>query len=110
LIPRYARVNPLRQKLSHILKTLKSQGWTVRRLKKMIPQFKYRKLVSRMEPLKCFVGEKYIYLCIKFNKNVVDPHIENLLIFPRGTDLHDHPLVKEGALILQDKVLFILKQ
>ena len=32
-----------------------------------------------------------------------DEHIPNLLLFPPGSDLHDHPLVKSGALILQDK-------
>ncbi|KAL7074665.1 hypothetical protein ACQ4LE_005971 [Meloidogyne hapla] len=87
LLPRYARVNSLRQQLPYVLDVLKGQGWTVRRLKKMIPPLKYRKLVARLEPLKCYI----------------DPHIDNLLIFPRGTDLHDHILVKQGVLILQDK-------
>jgi putative methyltransferase len=32
-----------------------------------------------------------------------DPHIRNVLIFPPGKDLHDHPLVKSGQIILQDK-------
>lgn len=41
----------------------------------------------------------------RFNADdiVDDTHIPNLLLFPPGTDLHDHPLVKEGILILQDK-------
>lgn len=30
-----------------------------------------------------------------------DPVIPNLLVFPPGTDLHDHALVKDGRLILQ---------
>jgi hypothetical protein len=30
-----------------------------------------------------------------------DPLIPNLLVFPPGTDLHDHALVKDGRLILQ---------
>ena len=34
---------------------------------------------------------------------VIDPHVRNLLRFPPGKDLHDHPLVNSGALILQDK-------
>ncbi|CAK5019213.1 unnamed protein product [Meloidogyne enterolobii] len=87
LLPRYARVNPLKEQLPYVLDLLKDQGWTVRRLKKMIPPLKYRKLVAKLEPLKCYI----------------DPHIDNLLIFPRGTDLHDHILVKQGVLILQDK-------
>lgn len=90
LLPRYARINPLRQKLSHVLNALRLQGWDVRRLKKIISPLKYRKLVARLKPLKCYL----------------DPHIDNLLIFPRGTDLHDNFLVKEGILILQDKVQY----
>ena len=31
----------------------------------------------------------------------VDPLLPDVLVFPPGTDLHDHPLVKEGRLILQ---------
>lgn len=33
----------------------------------------------------------------------IDPHVRYLLRFPPGRDLHDHPLVESGALILQDK-------
>lgn len=31
----------------------------------------------------------------------VDPLLPDLLAFPPGTDLHDHPLVAAGALVLQ---------
>lgn len=34
---------------------------------------------------------------------VLDAHVPNLLVFPSGTDLHAHPLVEGGQLILQDK-------
>lgn len=30
-----------------------------------------------------------------------DPHIDNVLVMPPGTDLHAHPLVLAGKLILQ---------
>lgn len=33
----------------------------------------------------------------------IDEHLPELLVFPPGTDLHDHPLVESGALILQSK-------
>lgn len=33
-----------------------------------------------------------------------DDHIRNLLRLPPSTDLHDHPLVQNAELILQDKV------
>lgn len=31
----------------------------------------------------------------------VDELLPDLLVFPPGTDLHDHPLVTEGVLVLQ---------
>lgn len=31
----------------------------------------------------------------------VDPHIPDLLVFPTGSDLHAHPMVLNGSLILQ---------
>jgi hypothetical protein len=34
----------------------------------------------------------------------VDELLPDLLVFPPGTDLHDHPLVTEGVLILQVRV------
>jgi hypothetical protein len=34
-----------------------------------------------------------------------DELLPDLLVFPPGTDLHDHPLVTEGVLILQVRVL-----
>mmetsp|Transcript_40301 Transcript_40301/g.89498 ORF Transcript_40301/g.89498 Transcript_40301/m.89498 type:complete len:538 (+) Transcript_40301:127-1740(+) len=33
----------------------------------------------------------------------VDPLLPDVLLFPPGTDLHDHPLVSHGALILQSR-------
>merc|ERR1712000_54043 len=33
----------------------------------------------------------------------MDLHLPGLIVFPPGTDLHAHPLVKQGKLLLQDK-------
>ena len=33
----------------------------------------------------------------------IDPHVPNLLVFPPGTDLPEHPMVRDGRLILQGK-------
>ena len=33
-----------------------------------------------------------------------DPLLFDVLIFPPGTDLHDHPLTSAGDLVLQDRV------
>jgi putative methyltransferase len=37
------------------------------------------------------------------NKPRMDQHIPGLIVFPPGTDIHAHPLVKQGKLLLQDK-------
>lgn len=37
---------------------------------------------------------------------MLDRHIPDLLIFANGTDMHDDPLVLNGELILQDKVVY----
>ncbi|CAN0067407.1 unnamed protein product, partial [Ectocarpus sp. 13 AM-2016] len=33
----------------------------------------------------------------------VDGVVPSLLVLPPGTDLHDHAMVKDGSLVLQDK-------
>ena len=33
-----------------------------------------------------------------------DVHLPDVLIFPPGTDLHNHPLYVSGLILLQDKV------
>lgn len=32
-----------------------------------------------------------------------DPHIKGLLVLPGGRSMHDHPMVRDGGLVLQDK-------
>lgn len=90
LLPRYVRINTLKISDDECLKALKDQGYQVVRLKKSISLNNFKKFVEKLESSK-------IYL---------DPHVENLLIFPKGTDLHAKELVKNGSLILQDKVNF----
>lgn len=88
-LPRYARVNTNLISSSGVVELLESDGWIVKCLKKGITPSKYRKLVTRLLKTKAYR----------------DPHIDDLLIFPQGTDLHDSTLVKTGKLILQDKVI-----
>ena len=33
-----------------------------------------------------------------------DNHLSDVLVFPSGTDLHNHPLYVSGCILLQDKV------
>lgn len=39
---------------------------------------------------------------------IVDALLPDVLVFPPGTDLHDHPLVQQGVLILQVTPLLLL--
>lgn len=43
---------------------------------------------------------------IDFQDVQVDAHLPDVLIFPAGTDLHDHPMVLAGQLILQVEPCF----
>lgn len=36
--------------------------------------------------------------------------VPDLLILPPGTDLHDHPLVKNGSVLLQVRIISILNE
>ena len=38
---------------------------------------------------------------------VADAHLENVMAFAAGTDLHAHPLYTSGQLILQQKVFML---
>ena len=48
-------------------------------------------------------GRNKVPVNIHQQQPTIDPHVRYLLRFPPGRDLHDHPLVESGALILQDK-------
>ncbi|KAL3106171.1 hypothetical protein niasHT_016858 [Heterodera trifolii] len=87
LLPRYVRVNTVRMSFAQAVEQLERDGWCLCRLKKRITPSKYRRLVSTLESPKIYV----------------DPHIDDLLIFPRGVDLHNNKLVTDGILVLQDK-------
>lgn len=74
---RYARVNTVKMQVGECIQSLVHQGYTVVDCVKQYS--KGDRVVSR------------------------DSHIPELLVFPAGHDLHDHPLVLDFTLILQDK-------
>ena len=55
----------------------------------------------RVNVLKCTIDEAEKQLSRL--RPVRDPHVPNLLVLPPGTDLHAHPMVRDGKLILQGK-------
>lgn len=68
--------------------------------KKINPFPRYARVNSlRIKNINATIGE----LKEEFPTFYADPHVPNLLVFPPGTDLHAHKLVKEGGLVLQDK-------
>lgn len=79
-MPRYVRVNTLSTSLAAAIRALHSDNFV-----EVSTSEKRPSALQRNE-----------FLC--------DAHIDNLLAFAPGTDLHSHPLYCEGQLILQDKV------
>jgi len=80
-MPRYARVNACRATMSEVHDRLAKEGYR-------LMEEKYHKHTWADG------DEKYYY---------EDAHIPNLLVFSPGTDLHAHPLLTSGRIILQDK-------
>ncbi|KJH40840.1 methyltransferase domain protein [Dictyocaulus viviparus] len=83
-IPRYARVNTLRWTMREAVERLIYEGWKVVFLT-AADDFAHE--VKNMSGYQVFV----------------DPHIENLLVFPQSADFYSYWLVEQGYLILQDK-------
>lgn len=64
-----------------------------------------RPRTGRVNTLKLSLQEALLHLGTALSSKAVsvDPHLPDVLIFPPNTDLHDHPLVTSGSLILQSK-------
>jgi len=87
-LPRYARINTLKINREQCLEKLEAEGWTLATLKESISQSKYRNKIGQLTRPTLYI----------------DPHVKNLLIFPADSELHSSEIVKNGELILQDKV------
>jgi putative methyltransferase len=79
--PRHARINTLKADVQQVLQQLRGAGSTGKHSS------------SGSTNSSAGAGGGYdVY---------VDGLLPDLLVFPPGTDLHDHPLVEQGELILQ---------
>lgn len=83
-IPRYARINTLKWTAEEALEKLAYEDWKVVHL-------------STQDDFAKRVGS------IADDEVLVDPHVENLLIFPHSNEFHRYWLVEQRYLILQDK-------
>ena len=103
-LPRYARVNTVKTTVQHVLDEFDPIKRAVAKAERTRlwhaanhgGNTTSKKKVKKKEKKKSTANTKE-------QQPTVDPHIRNLLRFPPGRDLHDHPLVNSGALILQDK-------
>lgn len=97
--PRYARINrllfPAETSNEEILSRLQNQVF--RRSGVAIRRERNDDLEKRNN------NENTTSSSIDETKPKMDQHLPGLIVFPPGTDLHAHPLVKQGKLLLQDK-------
>ncbi|BFZ22996.1 hypothetical protein BsWGS_26035 [Bradybaena similaris] len=83
-IPRYMRVNLIKSNVEDVVEGLVAEGWE-------------------------YVGKLNIDQFSETARSLdkwqfgLDPLLFDLLVFPVGTDLHDHALTKSGVLIQQDR-------
>ncbi|CAI5441304.1 unnamed protein product [Caenorhabditis angaria] len=85
VIPRYARINTLKWTYEEAIKTLESEEWKIKQFSSLD---KYAAEIEKM-------GEDEIF---------IDPHVENLLIFPPNIEnFHEYWMVEQRFVILQDK-------
>ncbi|VDK44560.1 unnamed protein product [Anisakis simplex] len=87
MIPRYARVNTLKWSFDEALKALEQEDWIIERIESTQDMEVFRECVKNMAE----------------NQIIIDPHIENLLLFRGDLDLHSYWIVDEGYVLLQDK-------
>lgn len=78
--PRYVRINTIKTDLTSAIDYLTEEGW--------IQQ------------------ETEDYINLNGDYFAVDNFIDNMLVFPSGTELYNHPLYLDGSFVLQDKVNF----
>jgi putative methyltransferase len=91
--PRFARVNTLKASMQEALTQLTAEAAT----KKQQQQQQDKQSKQRAKHGSSAAAVPFI-----------DEMLPDLLVFPGGTDLHDHPLVQQGVLILQVTAALVL--
>ena len=88
-VPRYVRVNTLVSSTEKVCTRLIEEGW------KQVQWKKKSGYESFIERVKILARDEF----------VVDFHLDFLLVFPFSAQFHNHSLLKNGSILLQDKVI-----
>ncbi len=89
VVPRYVRVNTLICKsVDQVCDQFAQEGWIKVKLPK---KSSYQDFIARVK-------------CLDESEFLVDFHLDYLLVFPPNSQFHDHDLLKNGSILLQDKV------
>ncbi|XP_014678599.1 PREDICTED: probable 28S rRNA (cytosine-C(5))-methyltransferase [Priapulus caudatus] len=86
-LPRYIRINTLISTTTAVIQLFQNDDYDMLQYSKDISFKEFVDLVAEL----------------KEKQFVEDAHIPELLVFAPGTDLHNHPLYKNGSIIFQDK-------
>ncbi|KAL9959862.1 hypothetical protein ACROYT_G033226 [Oculina patagonica] len=83
-IPRYVRINRIKTSLEEVIQDFKQNGFQ---------QVEPQNIASFVAQSRNSARKEFMH----------DKHLSDLLVFPAGTDLHNHPLYVSGKILLQDK-------
>lgn len=99
LLPRYVRINLILATREEVLEILQGDKW------ELIENSYFHQILAEAQK-EVDNGEnvfKSISALRSKKKFCVDKHFEDILVFPPMTDFHDHILLKNGKIVLQDK-------
>ncbi|KAH1009591.1 hypothetical protein HUJ04_001923 [Dendroctonus ponderosae] len=85
--PRYIRINTLKTSVNEALELFQDEGWILLPKPENCSYSTYLQQVSSLE-------DGYF---------LRDYHVPDMLVFPTGTEFHNHPGYKKGVILLQDK-------
>ncbi|XP_065176621.1 28S rRNA (cytosine-C(5))-methyltransferase-like [Sycon ciliatum] len=94
-IPRHARINTILTNHAEVLDVLRDEGYAIVDKRKSTEESP--RSAGEATP-SCSVGN-----AIRPEQCVLDPHLDNVIAFAPGTDLHAHHLYTSGHMILQQK-------
>lgn len=87
-VPRYVRVNTLVSSVEKVSTMLMNEGWKQVKSKKKTG---YKGFIERVKTL-------------AENEFMMDFHLDFLMVFPPSAQFHNHELLKNGSILLQEKV------